>query len=69
MASSCDLGVRITDLQETIKNQTKLAETQANVIEDQRRIIEKHVADIDDLRKTLALLVTGKRTADVMLLI
>ena len=46
-----------------------MAQTQANVIEDQRRMTEKQAGDIDDLKKTLALLVTGKRTADVMLLI
>ena len=37
--ASCENIVRLADLQDTIKNQTKLIEEQGRVIEDQKNVI------------------------------
>ena len=67
LASSCDLIVRVADLQEIIKNQTRQAEAQTQlmegqkeVIEDQKRKIEDVLKIVDDLEKTVKHLRDGK---------
>ena len=67
LASSCDLIVRVADLQEIIKNQTKQAAVQTQLMEGQREVIEdqtRKIADVlktvDDLQKTVKHLTDGK---------
>ena len=40
LASSCNLVIKVTDLQEIIRNQTKVIETQNRVNEELRKTVE-----------------------------
>ena len=60
MASSCELVIRITDLQEIIKNQTKVIQSQNGDKEELRGLVENQAAVIKDLRKTVEHLTIGK---------
>ena len=67
LASSCELIVRVADLQDIINNQTeaaevqtKLMEGQREVIEEQRRKIEEVTKTVDDQKTMIKHLTTGK---------
>ena len=67
-AASCENIVRLADLQEIIKNQTKLIEDLYKVIADQKKVIENQARSIknqtrlyEDLQATVEYLKTGKR--------
>ena len=60
LASSCELIVRIADLQDIIKNQTKAAEAQTQVIKDQKQMLKNQADAIGDLKELIENLKTGK---------
>ena len=66
-AASCENKVRLADLQDIIKNQTKLIGNMEHVIEDQKNLIENQAISIEnqtrlyeDLKATVEHLKTGK---------
>ena len=60
LASSCKLVIKVTDLHEIIKNQTRAIETQTQVNEELRSLVENQAAVIGDLRKTMGHQTNGK---------
>ena len=68
LAASCENKVRLADLQDVIKNQTKLIGNMEHVIEDQKNLIENQAISIEnqtrlyeDLQATVEYLKTGER--------
>ena len=57
LASSCDLIVRVADLQDIIKNQTKAAEDQTQVIKNQADAIGDLKEMIENLKSVKYLFV------------
>ena len=59
-AASCDNMVRLADLQDIIKDQTKLIQEQGRVIDDQKNMLENQMRLIEDLQRNLQYVTTGK---------
>ena len=64
---SCENMVRLADLQDIIKNQTKLIrdqrqvnDDQRKVVEDQQKLIENQTRFIGDVQRKLQYVTTGK---------
>ena len=60
LASSCELVIKVTDLKEIIKNQTRAIETQTQVNNELRKLVIDQAAVIADLRKTMEHQTNGK---------
>ena len=60
LASSCELVIKVTDLKEIIKNQTRAIETQTQVNDELRNLVIDQAAVIADLRKTMEHQTNGK---------
>ena len=59
LAASCENMVRLADLQDIIKNQTKLIESQAKFMENQTRLYEQLKTTVEQLSTSKRLLRVG----------
>ena len=59
-AVSCENIVRLADLKDIIRNQTKLIQQQGQVIEDQKSMLENQTRLVEDLQRRLQYVTTGK---------